>query len=364
MTVQCELRRTGGRRPLPAAILQLEHQKFLYEGETVRVPLCAACSLVGEEKTTVLLPSTKVESYTDSVKPVSVTGRAAVFGPYTAAATSAELATVLRVHYEHDTPVPVATSVEREIEISHYGNVAVEEFFDLRHAGAALKGSFSRLEHQYSPSPNAFQELTAVLPAEATGVYYRDAIGNVTSSHLRSSAAKTELELQFRFPLFGGWHIEWYQGYNVPLGAFVSTWGGNRFALECDFVPPFKALLTEQLIVKVVLPAGASDWKVESPMALAAQSVDVRFAYLDVPWSPRTVLILEARNVIADGTLPRLRVTYRLPAWHLVEKPLFVMGVALLCFVVSMVAGRVQWDFERASPVVGAAAAAGKKKAQ
>jgi oligosaccharyltransferase complex subunit alpha (ribophorin I) len=320
--------------------------------------LCASCVLQGEEKTTVLLPSAKVDSYTSTIKPVSVTGRAAVFGPYEQQATAEESTTVLEIHYEHDTGVPVATSVEREIEVSHYGSVAVEEFFDLRHAGALLKGSFSRLEHQYSPSPNAFQELTALLPARATGVYYRDAIGNVTSSNLRVvPSQRVDLELKFRFPLLGGWHIEWYQGYNLPLDAVVVEEESGRYTLECDALPPFKGLLSEKLVVKVVLPAGARDWKVESPSS-SAVSAETRFSYLDVPFLPRPVIVLEMTNVIAEGKPTRLKISYSLPAWHLLGKPLAVFSLTFLCFCMSMVANRVRWEFAVQSEVVDV----GKKK--
>ena len=36
----------------------------------------------------------------------------------------------------------------RLIEVSHWGNVAVEETIDLRHTGATLKGPFSRYDYQ------------------------------------------------------------------------------------------------------------------------------------------------------------------------------------------------------------------------
>jgi len=36
----------------------------------------------------------------------------------------------------------------RVIEVSHWGNIAVEETYDLIHSGAVLKGPFSRYEYQ------------------------------------------------------------------------------------------------------------------------------------------------------------------------------------------------------------------------
>ena len=43
------------------------------------------------------------------------------------------------MHFENNAPFLVATVVERVIEISHWGNIAVEEYVELEHRGAELK---------------------------------------------------------------------------------------------------------------------------------------------------------------------------------------------------------------------------------
>lgn len=55
-----------------------------------------------------------------------------------------------------------------------------------------------------------------VLPAAATDVYYRDEIGNISTSHMRVLSDSVELDLRPRFPLFGGWKTHYVLGYNVP----------------------------------------------------------------------------------------------------------------------------------------------------
>lgn len=45
-------------------------------------------------------------------------------------------------------------SVEREIEVSHWGNVAVEEVIRARNSGTPLQGEFSRLDY-YRSDPDA-----------------------------------------------------------------------------------------------------------------------------------------------------------------------------------------------------------------
>lgn len=52
------------------------------------------------------------------------------------------------MHYENNSPFLTVTRLERTLEVSHWGNIAVEEVVDLVHTGAILKGSFSRYEYQ------------------------------------------------------------------------------------------------------------------------------------------------------------------------------------------------------------------------
>ena len=55
-----------------------------------------------------------------------------------------------------------------------------------------------------------------VLPPSAKDVYYRDEIGNISTSHMHETDDGIELELRPRFPLFGGWKTNYYIGYNIP----------------------------------------------------------------------------------------------------------------------------------------------------
>lgn len=54
----------------------------------------------------------------------------------------------MKIHYENNSPFLTISSITRTIEVSHWGNIAVEETIDLRHTGAILKGPFSRYDYQ------------------------------------------------------------------------------------------------------------------------------------------------------------------------------------------------------------------------
>lgn len=56
------------------------------------------------------------------------------------------------VHFENNSPFLSVSPLVRHIEVSHWGNIAVEETLDIYHTGAKLKGSFSRFEYQRESS--------------------------------------------------------------------------------------------------------------------------------------------------------------------------------------------------------------------
>lgn len=56
------------------------------------------------------------------------------------------------MHFENSSPFLSVSNLVRHIEVSHWGNIAVEETLDVYHSGAKLKGSFSRFEYQREQS--------------------------------------------------------------------------------------------------------------------------------------------------------------------------------------------------------------------
>ena len=89
-----------------------------------------------------------------------------------------------------------------------------------------LQGTFSRYDYQRTPTYAAIKSLKVALPAAAKDVYYRDVIGNISTSNMLVQEDSVELELRPRFPLFGGWKTQYYIGYNVPSYEYLFSTGG------------------------------------------------------------------------------------------------------------------------------------------
>lgn len=70
--------------------------------------------------------------------------------------------------------------------------------------------------------------MQTILPAAAQDVYYRDEIGNISTSHLLILDDSVEMEIRPRFPLFGGWKTHYIIGYNLPSYEYLYNLGGCR----------------------------------------------------------------------------------------------------------------------------------------
>ena len=84
-----------------------------------------------------MLPSRNVESYTKT-KPVTQSDSTITYGPFEKKSPFSQ--EELNVHFENNNKFFTITRLERVIEISHWGNITIEEIIDLLHTEALLKG--------------------------------------------------------------------------------------------------------------------------------------------------------------------------------------------------------------------------------
>ena len=92
-----------------------------------------------------------------------------------------------------------------------------------------------------------------MLPAAAKDVYYRDAIGNISTSNLKEVGDAVEIEIRPRFPLFGGWKTKYTLGYNVPSYELLFISGSN-YVLKIPFLDHvYDDMVVDKLTLKVYL---------------------------------------------------------------------------------------------------------------
>uniref|UniRef100_A0A7I4YJB4 Dolichyl-diphosphooligosaccharide--protein glycosyltransferase subunit 1 n=1 Tax=Haemonchus contortus TaxID=6289 RepID=A0A7I4YJB4_HAECO len=334
--LKVEQRFTGLLSPLPEKITQKENQFVVYNGNAYY----AAAYPVAQEKTTIKIGNGKTLSVTQ-VAPTSQENERVIYGPYKN--QPAFNSKPIKIHYENNSPFVVATVVERSIEVSHWGNIAVEEYIELVHKGAELKGPFSRLDHQMDRRGRrqpALLHFTTVLPASAKDIYYRDEIGNISTSSVRLRADSVEVEIKPRFPLYGGWRTSYVIGYNVPSFEYLYN-KGNDYALKMRVLDHvFDNVVVEKLTTKVILPELVRKIKLTTPYTMDRRPDETRATYLDT--TGRIVVVLQKENLVPEH-IQSFTLFYEFDYTQMIREPLLASAFFLALFTAVII--YMRFDF-------------------
>ncbi|XP_072238812.1 dolichyl-diphosphooligosaccharide--protein glycosyltransferase subunit 1 [Leuresthes tenuis] len=311
-------------RPFPSQITQAERQLVVFQGNHYLYSPYPTRS----QTTRVRLASKTIESYTKLGNP-SKTDEIIEYGPFRDVAPFSE--DTMKIHYENNTPFLTISSITRTIEVSHWGNIAVEETIDLRHTGATLKGPFSRYDYQRQSDSgiSSVKSFKTILPASAQDVYYRDEIGNISTSHLQVLDDSVEVEVRPRFPLFGGWKTHYIIGYNLPSYEYLYTLG-DQYALKMRLVDHvYDDQVIDYMTMKIILPEGARNIHVDTPYKIDRMPNQLHYTYLDTFGRP--VLVATKSNLV-EQHIQDIVVHYNFNKILMLQEPLLVVGAFYILF--------------------------------
>ncbi|GMH33646.1 hypothetical protein BSKO_01480 [Bryopsis sp. KO-2023] len=335
VVVKCHATLTNILKPFPKTIKQSEKQRVVYE-DSLHV---ASMYEVLEQTTTVILsPGSDIMSKTMSK--VTVSANKLEYGPFKN--VKAFTPHPLRLHYIHNQPYAQASKVVREIQLSLWGNIYVEETYELKNGGAQLVGTWSRLEYQKNPrmQDGVLKEMVAALRPGAHSIYFRDQIGNVSTSAVRHMEKNVVVALKPRYPLQKGWKTQFTFGYSTPLdGALFKTPSGV-YNLFMSFGPTIQDLTVDELEVRVVLPEGSSSIHYQFPFNVK-KSFEKKFWYFDTTGRP--VLVLKMANAVPRHSV-RLSVDFKMDASAVWRKPFVLTLVIFAIFFSCILCNRVEWS--------------------
>jgi len=323
----------------PEEIIQREKQLVLLRGNHYAY-LPYKCKT---QTTTIQLPSDKVEDYS-KLKPVSKSESKITYGPYSNQEPYA--LDEMTVHYENNHPFLVVTKMERVVELSMWGNIAIEETIDVRHNGAALKGSFSRYEFQRENSGiAAVKNFKTFLPASARDVYYRDDIGNISTSAMKVKDDYVELDLRPRFPLFGGWKTHYVLGYNVPSYEYLYN-TGDDFVLSMRLIDHvFDDMLVEEFTLKIILPEGSDVGKFHAPYPTKRLKDGLHFTYLD--YSGRPVITVESKGELTEKHIMDFQLEFKFSKLKMMCEPLMLIIAFFIFFMFAFIYVRLDFSISK-----------------
>jgi oligosaccharyltransferase complex subunit alpha (ribophorin I) len=181
--------------------------------------------------------------------------------------------------------MPIFQEVKKTIEVSHWGNINVDEYYELFNEAAGIKGEFGRVDYQsWDPSraSYAIKSLQTDLPRYIRGLYYWDYIGNISSSNAFREENKVSFRIEPRFPVMGQWKVDWSQGYNIPTRYHLfQDASKDRYFLNYTFDHDYSEILAENFTLRIILPEGATNVKVHIPFAVDSMETSSYFSTLD-----------------------------------------------------------------------------------
>ncbi|KAF9420483.1 proteasome regulatory particle base subunit [Podila epigama] len=334
--------------PFPPRIGQKDKQWFIYTGNAYAL---SAYPTKKQKSTVVTL--NKEARLLDHPKgsPVEKTKNHIVLGPYSNIGPLEN--SLLKVHYELPGPILHMRKLLRDIEISHWGsNLAVEEHYNFVNRGAKLRGQFIREGARRFPTSggggNPVSAFIIEIPKLARDMYYRDEIGNISTSILFRRENSIEFSHRPRFPIYGGWNSTWYLGYNVPLDGFVRRVPDtDRYILKVPLITPMKDTTYDKVQVRIVLPEGAKHIKTDLPFEVVSHEYSTTKTYMDS--AGRSTLTIEATNLVEEHGQDVL-VEYEYSDTAYLIKPFAAAGMLMGIYIVSLVVSRLDMRIQGTKP--------------
>ena len=125
-----------------------------------------------------------------------------------------------------------------------------------------MKDQFSRVQYSRnryaSPPSHAVTKLTIPLKHGARNPYYTDIIGNVSTSRFRPAKRKEDanLEINPRYPIYGGWNYTFRLGWNVNLHRVQRVSASERM-LKIPLLEGPENIEYETVDINIILPEGS-----------------------------------------------------------------------------------------------------------
>ena len=253
----------------------------------------------------------------------------------------------LYIHYKNNEPLTVFNYAIKTYQVSHWGNIAVTEEYQIENIGAKLIGEFGRIDYDngVNGGKNALKSIKAKLPLRSWGLWYRDEIGNISTSNARREMNDVDLLLTPRFPILGGWKSNYDIGYNLPTKFHVTTNNKGNYMLNLTFGLPYKNMLARNYTVKIILPESADNIKVKLPIDTTYHiNYDKDFGCLDLFGRKSIIITL---NNMYDVYNTNVFVTYDYKWTMLFVKPLILIIYFLILFTIMIIYSRANISLSR-----------------
>jgi oligosaccharyltransferase complex subunit alpha (ribophorin I) len=196
------------------------------------------------------------------------------------------------------------------------------------------------------------------VPPTASDFSYRDEIGNISTSRVATSQNFTQLLIGPRFPLYGGWKISFYVEYYLPFATLADVQepvegeslpelrfffsdtpaeqqqrkalAPRAFKIALPFTPSMQHAATDDCVLRIALPEGASHVVVRSDIEGLQKDATDAVTYSLLDYLGRRTLVLRRSTVVNGPAFGSVIVEYDVPPMYRFHKPVLVLVIVLV----------------------------------
>lgn len=126
-----------------------------------------------------------------------------------------------------------------------------------------------------------------------------------------------------------------------------STEDADLYTFEFDFLYNYDVLLAENYTVEIILPYGATDFKIDTLIEYDSFHVEKSYSTLDFSGTPK--LVIKKFNTFDYEHGKKMRVSYRFNQSYMLIKP-FVLSLTVFAFyLLAIISNRITLSFNEKS---------------
>ncbi|XP_044271587.1 dolichyl-diphosphooligosaccharide--protein glycosyltransferase subunit 1-like [Tribolium madens] len=240
-----------------------------------------------------------------------------------------ERASLVLVFVNND-PFVVVRSLERIIDVNHFGKITIEDCVTLVNNGAALTGPYHSLPKIRSKASTSW--FYTHLPASAENIKFFDSLGNSSETQVYNYGTYKTVKYKTRYPLLGGWKTSYNLRYEIPTyeSLFVL---GDFFQLQIravDYVINDKMI--ENAIVRIFFPEGSRVGNVDLPSLINFVGQESGCP-TGLCFYGRPIVVLNGTNLF-DNYVQTLKIEYFLSPLYFLKAPILIAVYLEAAFVV------------------------------
>lgn len=250
----------------------------------------------------------------------------------------------ISIHFRIDTALYEFPLSEKVVDVSHWGSINVEEKIEILNKGARLKGEYGRVDLGRG-GRSSIKGLEGRLPLRSNSLWYRDEIGNISSSQGERMYDDVKMGLTFRFPLVGGWENSFSIGYSLPSKFHIKDYKNDTYRLEINYGNSFDNVKSNLYVMTINLPENVNVIDVFLPTD-EDYEVTIGKTYSILDSYGRVSVEVRMKNAFYIHNDMNIEILYTYSSVWMIYKPVLLSIFIFMILLLVILLKRVSFTFE------------------